>query len=117
MKIERSLKRNTHLHSREHVLADDLSQMLLEPKRFGAYLGIAKMYEEFDLRSLAKFVAAKPDLDPKARGRYFFGALRSLPRRASWLSMMRRKKGRLGRTRTKRRQKAMTKKTNNSKAV
>ena len=43
-----------HLHSREHLLADDLSRSLLEPKRFASYLGIAKMYDEADLRALAK---------------------------------------------------------------
>ncbi|GEM_PF-6877125 len=71
------LKSDTHLHSREHLLADDLSQMMLEPKRFAAYLGIAKLYEESELRALARRVLEKRDLDPKSRGKYFFGALRS----------------------------------------
>jgi hypothetical protein len=75
------LKRDTHLHSREHLLADDLSQMLLEPKRFAAYLGIAKLYEESELRGLAKRVLEKHDLDPKSRGKYFFGALRSFQKK------------------------------------
>ena len=44
---------DTHLHSREHLLADDLSGLMLEPKRFAAYLGVAKMYQESDLRALA----------------------------------------------------------------
>ena len=70
-----------HLHSREHLLADDLSRMLLEPKRFAAYLGIAKMYYESDLRTLARRVVEKEGLDPKNRGRYFFGALRRLERK------------------------------------
>ena len=73
---------DTHLHSREHVLADDLSRMMSEPKRFAAYLGIAKRYDESDLRALAKRVSAKPGLDPQNRGKYFFGALRGLPRLA-----------------------------------
>ena len=76
---------DTHLHSREHVLADDLSQMMLEPKRFAAYLGIAKMYHESDLRALAKRVLEKRDLDPKNRGKYFFGALRGMPEKPSWV--------------------------------
>lgn len=83
-----------HLHSREHMLADDLSQMMLEPRRFAAYLGIAKMYEESDLRALAKYVLRKPDLEPKNRGRYFFGALKGLPKSRAWLHMIRRRRTR-----------------------
>lgn len=71
---------DTHLHSREHLLADDLSRAMAEPKRFAAYLGIAKMYHESDLRALAKRVLAKRDLELNNRGKYFFGALRGLPR-------------------------------------
>lgn len=78
------LKRDTHLHSREHLLADDLANMMLEPKRFAAYLGIAKLYDESDLRALAKRVLAKHELDPKNRGRYFFGALRGLVKKVVW---------------------------------
>ncbi len=92
-------ERDTHLHSREHVLADDLSRLMLEPKRFSAYLGIAKMYYESDLRALAKRVAVKPDLDPQNRGKYFFGALKGLPKRADWLRRVRRR--RLAKTRRK----------------
>ena len=44
---------NRYLHSREHLLADDLSRMMLEQKRFASYLGIARMYHESDLRALA----------------------------------------------------------------
>ena len=73
-----------HLHSREHLLADDLARMMLEPKRFGAYLGIAERYFESDLRALARRVLEKPDLEPEHRGRYFFAALKSLPARPGW---------------------------------
>lgn len=76
---------DTHLHSREHLLADDLSQMMLEPKRFAAYLGVAKLYYEDDLRTLAKRVVAKRDLDPKSRGKYFFGALKGLEKKIVWV--------------------------------
>ncbi len=76
------LKRNKHLHSKEHVLADDLSRAMGEPKRFAAYLGIAQLYYERDLRSLARYVVEKKDLPREARGKYFFGALRRLPRKA-----------------------------------
>ena len=74
-----------HLHSKEHVLADDLSTILSEPKRFAAYLGISKMYYEGDLWALAKRVLAKPDLEPKNRGKYFFAALKGLPKKYIWI--------------------------------
>ncbi|MDO8560803.1 MAG: peptide deformylase [bacterium] len=74
-------KRNTHLHSREHVLADDLSRSMGEPKRFASYLGIAKLYNESDLRALARYVVEKKDLPVEVRGKYFFGALRRLPKK------------------------------------
>ena len=66
------------LHSREHVLAEDVSQILAEPKRFAAYLGIAGRYYESDLRALARRVREKEDLPIEARGKYFFAALRGL---------------------------------------
>lgn len=70
-----------HLHSREHVLADDLSSILGEPKKFAAYLGIAKLYHESDLRALARRVREKyegEELPAEARGKYFFAALKGL---------------------------------------
>lgn len=75
------LERDKHLHSKEHVLADDLSKMMREPKRFASYLGIAKLYNESDLRALARYVTEKKDLPLEAWGKYFFGALRRLPRK------------------------------------
>lgn len=69
------------LHSREHLLADDLSRMMQEPKKFAAYLGIAKRYDESDLRALGKRVLEKQDLPPEARGKYFFASLKGLIRR------------------------------------
>ncbi len=74
-------ERGKHLHSREHLLADDLSRALLEPKRFAAYLGIAKLYHESDLRALAKYILQKADLPPDARGKYFFAAVKNLHKR------------------------------------
>lgn len=67
-----------YLHSKEHLLADDLSRMLGETKKFAAYLGIAKLYHESDLRGLARRVLEKGDLPSEARGKYFFAALRGL---------------------------------------
>ncbi len=66
------------LHSREHLLADDLTIMMGEPKKFAAYLGIAKRYHESDLRGLARRVREKEDLPSEARGKYFFAALRGM---------------------------------------
>lgn len=72
---------DTKLHSREHLLANDLSRALGEPKHFSAYLGIALRYHESDLRALLRYVLEKNDLPPEARGKYFFAALRGLPKR------------------------------------
>ena len=94
---------DTHLHSREHMLADDLSRMMLEPKRFSAYLGIARMYRESDLRALAKRVIAKPDLDPGSRGKYFFGSVRGLVKRADWLRELGRRRRKRAAAKRKRR--------------
>lgn len=81
-----------HLHSKEHLLADDLSKMLGEPKRFAAYLGIAKLYYEGDLRSLAKRVLEKQDLPREARGKYFFGALKGFPKKQGVVFKKRKKR-------------------------
>ena len=72
---------DTKLHSREHLLADDLSRALGESKRFPAYLGIALRHYERDLRALLRYVLEKNDLPTEARGKYFFAALRRLPKR------------------------------------
>ena len=72
------LEPDKHLHSREHLLADDLSKMMAEPKRFAAYLGISKLFYESDLRALARRVLEKQDLPAEARGKYFFAALKGL---------------------------------------
>jgi len=86
-------KRNTHLHSKEHLLADDLSRAMFETRRFAAYLGIAKMYDESDLRALARRVAEKTDLPTEARGRYFFACLKGLPKKERATAVKRQKKG------------------------
>ena len=88
MKLEPDKK----LHSREHVLAEDLSQMFAEPKKFAAYLGIAQRYYERDLRALARTVREKSDLPQAAYGKYFFACLRGLTPTAEFLTAMRRKK-------------------------
>ncbi|MEK7078398.1 MAG: hypothetical protein AAB911_02410 [Patescibacteria group bacterium] len=78
MQFEVKIKINKKLYSREHLLADDLSQAMLETKNFAAYLGIARIYHEEDLRALAKRVAARKGLPVEARGKYFFAALKGL---------------------------------------
>ncbi len=80
------------LHSREHVLAEDLSNLLGEPKKFAAYLGIAKRYYERDLRALARMVREKSDLPTSARGKYFFACLRNLAPTSEFLATLRAKK-------------------------
>lgn len=85
------------LHSREHVLADDLATALSEPKRFAAYLGIAKRYHESDLRALVRRVLEKGDLPHGARGKYFFAALRGLSPRYTAKKLKKRKAKKHGR--------------------
>ena len=69
------------LHSREHVLAEDLSQMMHEPKRFAGYLGIAQRYHESDLRALSRYVREKEGLPLEAYGKYFFASLKGLAKK------------------------------------
>ena len=83
------------LHSKEHLLADDLSRMMAEPKKFAAYLGIAELYYESDLRALARRVLEKEDLPIDARGKYFFAALRGLVKQPGAKLKTRKKKKRI----------------------
>lgn len=75
---ETLLRKKPTLHSAAHMLADDLAREMREPKRFPAYLGIARRYYESDLRALARRVREKENLPVDARGKYFFAALRGL---------------------------------------
>lgn len=77
-------KPNKKLHSAEHLLAEDLSRMMLEPKKFARYLGVAKLYHESDLRALGKRVLEKRNLAVENRGKYFFGALKGLDKKIIW---------------------------------
>ena len=74
--------KSTKLHTKAHLLAADLSEMLGESKKFAQYLGITKRYKESDLRGLAKYVLQKKDLPEESRGKYFFGALRGLKKQS-----------------------------------
>jgi len=46
-------KKEAHLHSASHALADELSQKFGEPKRFGFYLRMAMLYNHDFLRRIA----------------------------------------------------------------
>ncbi len=45
--------RSRYLHSPNHLLADELSQRLRDPKHFGFYLKMATLYDHTLLRALA----------------------------------------------------------------
>jgi hypothetical protein len=46
-------KKSQFLHSPDHLLADELSQKLNEPKRFGFYLRMATKHDHGILRRIA----------------------------------------------------------------
>lgn len=46
-------KKNPHLHSPNHLLADELSQKFNDPKHFGFYLKLATIHDHTILRKLA----------------------------------------------------------------
>ncbi len=76
-------KAKSRLHSKEHLLAEDLSRAMAEPEKFAAYLGIAQLYYESDLRALVKRVLEKRDLPLESRGRYFFASLKGLIKKSN----------------------------------
>lgn len=59
-------KRDPHLHSPSHVLADELSNMFGEPKKFAFYLGIANRTDHVVVRRIAGQVMEKPVENPAA---------------------------------------------------
>ncbi len=52
-KFSEKPKKSQHLHSPNHALADELSQRMGEPKRFGFYLRMAAKYDHGILRRIA----------------------------------------------------------------
>ena len=52
-KFSEAPKKSQYLHSQNHVLADELSKKLNEPKRFGFYLRMAQKYDHRVLRRIA----------------------------------------------------------------
>jgi hypothetical protein len=53
MEIKKQYKKSRHLHSPNHLLADELSKKMNEPKRFGFYLKTAEKHNHNFLRKIA----------------------------------------------------------------
>lgn len=53
MDIKKLYKKDPHLHSPAHLLADELSTKLVDKKKFGFYLKMATLYNHEFLRKLA----------------------------------------------------------------
>jgi formamidopyrimidine-DNA glycosylase len=53
MKIARQFKKDSHLHSEAHVLADELSVKFNDKKHFGFYLKMALTHDHDLLRRIA----------------------------------------------------------------
>ncbi len=61
--------KNRYLHSPDHLLADELSQKLHDPKHFGFYLKIATLHDHNFLRNLAGQILENPNV--KTPGKLF----------------------------------------------
>jgi hypothetical protein len=59
-------EKSRFLHSPDHVLADELSKKLNEPKRFGFYLKLATTNDHGILRRIAGFVQEGQAKNPGA---------------------------------------------------
>jgi hypothetical protein len=60
-------KKNPHLHSASHLLADELSIKLNDRKHFAFYLKMAVLYDHNWLRSLAGQVLEAKDVQSPGR--------------------------------------------------
>lgn len=58
--IKRLAKKNTHLHSPAHVLADELAVKLNDKKHFALYLGLAIKFDHQFLRKVMGEVLENP---------------------------------------------------------
>ncbi len=58
-------KPNRHLHSAEHLLADEIIKAFGEPKKFGMYLGIIKRVGVDNARRFFREVLENPGDDPR----------------------------------------------------
>lgn len=63
----KKIKRNTHLHSDNHLVADELSQKLKDKKHFAFYLKMAVLYNHDWLRSLAARVLEQKNVTTPGR--------------------------------------------------
>lgn len=59
-------QRDPHLHSPDHVVADELIRLFGEPKNFAFYLGIAKRTNHAVIKRIAGQVMEKPVKNPAA---------------------------------------------------
>lgn len=62
-------KKDVHLHSPSHLLADELCQKLNDKRHFGFYLKMATLYDHNYLRGLAGQVLEAQDV--KSPGKLF----------------------------------------------
>ncbi len=67
--IKRLAKKDAHLHSPAHLLADELCQKLNDKKHFGFYLKMATLYDHNFLRNLLGQVLEGKDV--KSPGKLF----------------------------------------------
>lgn len=65
-RLKKYRKKSNHLHSSSHILADELSNKMGEPKRFGFYLKMALKYDHNKLRGIAAKVLESKSRNPGA---------------------------------------------------
>jgi hypothetical protein len=63
------IKKDVHLHSPAHLLADELCQKMNDKKHFGFYLKMAGLYDHAWLRKLCGEILERKDV--KTPGRLF----------------------------------------------
>jgi len=68
-KLAKKPKKNRYLHSPDHLLADELSRKLRDPKHFGLYLKMAALHNHDFLRKVAGEVLESKDV--KSPGKLF----------------------------------------------
>lgn len=60
-------KRNPHLHSAAHLLADELTQQMNDKAHFGLYLKMAVTYNHTLLRQIAGQILENPKVTNRGR--------------------------------------------------
>lgn len=66
-KLEQKPVKSRYLHSAAHLLADELTRRLSDPKHFGFYLKQALTYDHGFLRSLAGQALENPSVKSPAK--------------------------------------------------